>query len=137
MNHREGHVYFWKYKTDGWIEWNFSADEKGQAYFRRLLDDLSAADYPQTSIVPITPVPRSILRIPDFAAPIENRRELRITYYPDAAHHDEWRLDDNESRIDLSFGRQVLSQWRTLMANPSTADRAIEWNDDHSVFIWL
>ncbi len=137
MKHREGHVYFWKYKTDGWIEWNFSADEKGLAYFKRLLDDLSAVDYPQTCIVPITPVPRSILRIPDFAAPIENRQELRITYYPDAAHHDEWRLGDNESVIDLSFGKQILLQWQSLLRNRGTEDRAMGLNDDYSIFVWL
>jgi hypothetical protein len=137
---QRGSIYFWKYKTDGWIgsEWHFSADASGREFFISLLDEMILMDSPGKYLITVTPVTQKVLRIPNFNSPFENRVGLKLTYSPFDAYYNEWSVSDNENIVDISFGKIILNDWRRAVLEVKTGkdDRSIGLNEDHTVFVW-
>jgi hypothetical protein len=137
---QRGLIYFWKYKTDGWIgsEWHFSADTSGRKFFVALMDQMTLLDSPSKYLIKITPVPQKILRIPDFDSPFEDRAGLKLTYTPFPSHYNEWSVGDNEDVVDISFGKNILTAWRraVLEVTRVKGERSVGLNDDDTVFVW-
>ena len=137
---QRGSIYFWKYKTDGWIgsEWHFSADSSGRKYFMSLLDHMISLNSPGKCLIKVTPVTQKILRVPDFDSPFEDRSGLKLTYTPFASHYNAWSVGDNENVVDISFGKNVLLAWRraVLESKSHKSDQIIGLDDDHTVYVW-
>jgi hypothetical protein len=132
-----GRIYFWKFKSDGWLgsEWHFSADEKGTAFFMKLLDRFEAMTNHDDVRLSVTPVTREWLDRCDFDGAYEDRRFLRLVYHPSEGHTDEWSIRDNESMVEISFGRAILRRWRQLLQE-NVDERELGMGEDYVVFVW-
>ncbi|MBX7150477.1 hypothetical protein K1X84_02470 [bacterium] len=135
---QRGSIYFWKYKTDGWLgsEWHFTANAVGWNFFVELLNQIERSDSDCTFLISTKAVTQKILRVPDFNSPYENRDGLRLTYSPFESNYYEWSLSDNEHIVDISFGKAILHEWRRVMTESEERETSIGLEDDHTIFVW-
>jgi hypothetical protein len=137
---QQGSIYFWKYKTDGWLgsEWHFTADPDGCYFLLELFDRMSRSEFICEFVIALTPVTQKILSVPNYDSPYKNMTELRFIYHPSGSHYYEWNIADNKNSVEISLGKAMLEEWRRAVNN---ADRgignySIGINEDHTVFIW-
>lgn len=83
----------------------------------------------------VTPVTRERLDRCDFDGAYEDRKYLRLVYYPSDGYAGEWSIRDNESTVEISFGRTILRRWRELLFQDSD-ERSLGLGEDHVVFVW-
>lgn len=135
---QRGSIYFWKYKTDGWLgsEWHFAANEQGRKFFVELLNRMETAETDCTFLIKTKAVTQKILRVPDFNSPYENREGLKLTYSPFESNYYEWSVGDNEYIVDISFGKAILREWRRVLTEAQAGETCIGLEDDHTVFVW-
>ncbi len=135
----QGSVYFWKYKTDGWIgsEWHFRADKTGKDFVIRLLKTIMLSDHPMRHVLKIKPVTRTIAALPCFYLPAENRSALILNFKPGESFAREWTIRDNEQTVDVSFGKAVATEWlETLSSSSKEPGKPIGIGEDDVIFVW-
>ena len=135
-----GNVFFWKYKTDGWLgsEWHFTADRSACEYLIRLFDHMEHSEFTCEPVISLTPVTQKILRIPGYDSPYKNMTELRLMYMPFAPNYYDWHIADNKTAVEIFFGKAMLAEWRRAVLNiiQGKGDFPIGLNEDHTVFFW-
>lgn len=132
-----GRIFFWKFKSDGWLgsEWHFAADPAGSVFLQDLFDRMEITTERCDIRLSIMPVTREWLDRCDFDGAYEGRRFLRLVYDPSDGQAGEWSIRDNESTVEVSFGRTILRRWRQLLTEDSD-ERTIGLGEDHVVFVW-
>lgn len=139
-NINQGSVYFWKYKTDGWIgsEWHFYCNRYGRTAFLQALDSLLKADVPARVIFNLNKVTKTIFQRTEVDLPAENRSALILNYKPGDANFNEWTVFDNEIAVELSFGKAVARQWINAFQPVSgkTTGAIIGLGEDDTVYVW-
>lgn len=135
---QRGQIYFWKFKTDGWMgsEWHFSTDRVGRVFMLELMDRLGRETRIKSCRLEISPVPRHVARRPGLDLPTEDRRHLKLNYDPADASYDAWSVRDNEQTVDVQFGRTILAMWRGAMTGLPDDDRSVGIGEDHTLFVW-
>jgi hypothetical protein len=137
---KAGKIYFWKYKTDGWLgsEWHITADRDGGEYLIRLLDHMEHSEFTCQPVIPLSPVTQNILRIPDYDSPYKDMAELRLIYQPFAPNYYDWHIVDNKKTVEIFFGKAMLAEWRRAMMIilKDTGNLPIGLDEDHTVFFW-
>lgn len=137
---QEGSVYFWKYKTDGWLgtEWHFTADTKGCADLIELFDRMNTAAEICETVLPVTPVTPEILDIPDYDSPYKNMSEIDLVYFPFQSHYYEWDIIVNRDKVEIKIGRAMLQKWLQAATDvqKGIGNYSIGLHEDHTVFIW-
>ncbi|KAB2877601.1 hypothetical protein F9K33_16110 [bacterium] len=137
---QQGSIYFWKYKTDGWLgsEWHFTADPAGCDFLVQCFERLLQSEFPCELVIHLTPVSQKILRIPDYNSPFKNMDELQFSYRPAGSSYYEWTIVDNKSRVDITMGKAMLAEWKraVLAVKNGNGDFSIGLNEDHTIFMW-
>ena len=137
---QQGSIYFWKYKTDGWLgsEWHFTADSAGCDFLTELFDHMRQSDFSCEPVIQITPVTQNILRVPDYNSPFKDMAELRFTYQPSGSHYYDWSIVDNQNKVEITFGKAMFAEWSraVLDVKNGKGNYSIGLNEDHTVFIW-
>lgn len=135
---QRGHVYFWKFKTDGWLgsEWHLSTDRTGRIFMLELMDRWRRETRIRRCRLDISPVSRPVARLPGLDLPTENRQHLKLTYDPADASYDAWSIQDNEQTVDVQFGRTILAMWRKALTALPDDDRSVGIGEDHTIFVW-
>lgn len=137
---QNGSIYFWKYKTDGWLgsEWHFTADSAGCDFLTNLFDRMRRSEFPCESVIQTSPVTQKILRIPNYDSPFKDMTELRFTYHPSGSHYYDWLIVDNKSSVEIVFGKAMLAEWdrAVLDVKNGRGNYSIGLNEDHTVFVW-
>lgn len=137
---QNGNIYFWKYKTDGWLgsEWHISADKDACQYLLDLFDYMADSVFSCEPVMALTPVTQEILSVPDYDSPYKNMTELRFTYSPFAPHYYDWHITDNKTTVEIIFGKAMLAEWRRAVMNidQGIGNFPIGLNEDHTVFFW-
>lgn len=137
---QQGHVYFWKYKTDGWLgsEWHTTADQGGRSFLLELFDRMAASDTNCEAVIRLTPVSQEILDIPGYDSPYKNMSELHLIYFPTQSYYYEWNIVVNQLLVEIMMGPAMLKEWRRAVQDVKAGSDsyAIGINEDHTVFVW-
>jgi len=141
LRKQTGRIYFWKYKTDGWIgsEWHLSADDNGFNYLMHVFERMSCSETGIEQDVVITPVTQRILAIPEYDSPVKNVPRLVLKFHPFDSNYYDWSIKDNKSCLEISFGRAILEQWRQILNfgdARNTDENIIGLNEEHSILVW-
>ena len=137
---QQGRIYFWKYKTDGWLgsEWHLTADLPGCDFLSRLFVTMQKSEFPYETALSITPVTQNILRIPNYNSPFKNIEELRFSFQPSAPRHYDWIIVDNKNSVEIIFGKAMLTEWINAVQNIKSGveNTLIGLHEDYSIFVW-
>lgn len=141
LKKQKGRIYFWKYKTDGWLgsEWHLAADTKGWNFLSQLFTYLLDSEFPVEAVIQTTPVDQKILRIPDYNSPYKDAAGLRIAYDPAGARFYDWVMTDNQSAVEIALGKAMLTEWIRVLHHKhhQNENQAIGLNEDFTLFIWF
>lgn len=135
-----GCVYFWKYKTDGWLgnEWHCTADSYGCDYLLEVLTRITCSDVPMKVEIVLTPVNQSVLDIPEYNSPFENMQVLRFLYSPAASSFYEWSIAENGSTAEITLGKAMLNEWQRAVDDVKNGQSgySIGLHEDYTVSFW-
>ena len=137
---QSGNIYFWKYKTDGWLgsEWHCTADSGACKFLILLFDHMEHSEFLCEPVIALTPVTQDILRIPDYDSPYKNMTELHLIYQPFAPNYYDWHIADNKTAVEIFFGKAMLTEWKRAVMNvdQGIGNFSIGLNEDHIIFFW-